>query len=275
MNELLQAIEQIDQSVTESEISVMESLIAVYDKALTVMVFQEGDIMNQAKGKSDESMIKRIFMFIPRLIKAIIKAIGKVLGNVITIITRKLSGKNKDQLITLDFNPLFVEQYVGEMVYHLMQIEYNVWGDLNDPNQFVRCVISTMNKPDKNHGESMEAFDKMTKMFPEFAYKKATLSREEFEQYIEKIRRLMKEIKEYETFIAEAFSKVTDVELLKDTAVLEYYRRLSDFYNTMTGFDSVILKQEKEIWKAQEDTTKNESDQLTNRDILNPVRVSI
>lgn len=269
MNDLMQSIEKIDQSVAESEMSVMESLIAAYDKALNVMIFQEGDILNQAKGKSDESMIKRIFMFIPRLIKAIVKAIGKVLGNIINIIMRKLSGKNKDQLITLDFNPIFVSQYIGEMGYHLMQVHDEQYGDQSDPNQFARCVIGIMNQPNKNHGESMEAFDKMTKMFPEFAYKKATLSRKDFEYHIKKIRQRMASLKELEQNLAERFAQVTDTELLKDKAVLEYYRRLSDFYKTIAGFDSVILKQEKEIWKTQEDTTKNETD----RDILNPVRV--
>jgi hypothetical protein len=83
MNELLMCIDQIDQSVNDAEINVLESLISSYDKALMILenyegedltvfdVFQEGEILDQAKGNPNESMIKRILLFIPRLLKAI------------------------------------------------------------------------------------------------------------------------------------------------------------------------------------------------------------
>lgn len=83
MNELLQRIDQINQSQEEAEINVIESLIQSYDKALMILenyegediygfdIFQEGEILDQAKGNPNESMIKRILLFIPRLLKAI------------------------------------------------------------------------------------------------------------------------------------------------------------------------------------------------------------
>ena len=55
MNELLQCIDQIDQSVNNAEINVLESLISSYDKALVILqecevsdysafeIFQEGE----------------------------------------------------------------------------------------------------------------------------------------------------------------------------------------------------------------------------------------
>lgn len=83
MNELLNAIDVINESVNDSELSVLESLISVYEKSLLILessddanitsysIFQEGEILDQAKGNSSESLIKRILLFLPRLIKAI------------------------------------------------------------------------------------------------------------------------------------------------------------------------------------------------------------
>lgn len=87
MNELLMCIDQIDQSVNDAEINVLEALIGSYDKALMILqessvqdysafeIFQEGEILDAAKGSSDESIIKRILLFIPRFVKALIQMI--------------------------------------------------------------------------------------------------------------------------------------------------------------------------------------------------------
>lgn len=90
MNELLNAIDVINESVNDSELSVLESLSDVYTKSISILenyngelshfpeIFQESEIMDQAKGNPNESMIKRILLFIPRLIKAIFqKVFGK------------------------------------------------------------------------------------------------------------------------------------------------------------------------------------------------------
>ena len=90
MNELLNAIDTINESVNDSEISVLESLISAYEKSLMILessvdvniasysIFQEGEILDQAKGNSSESLIKRILLFIPRLIKALIQKLFKL-----------------------------------------------------------------------------------------------------------------------------------------------------------------------------------------------------
>lgn len=90
MNELLNAIDVINESVNDSELSVLESLISVYDKSIMIIqessddadlsafdIFQEGEILDQAKGNSSESLIKRILLFLPRLIKAILQRLFK------------------------------------------------------------------------------------------------------------------------------------------------------------------------------------------------------
>jgi hypothetical protein len=95
MNELLQCIDQIDQSVNDAEINVLESLISSYDKALMILqecevsdysafeIFQEGEKWDKFKedtkapilGTKDESVGKRILMLIPRLIQKLIALI--------------------------------------------------------------------------------------------------------------------------------------------------------------------------------------------------------
>lgn len=98
MNELLQQIDQIDQSVNDAEINVLESLIQSYDKALMILenyegediygfdIFQEGEKWDKFKedskapvlGNKGESLIKRIAMIIPRLIQKLIAMIQKL-----------------------------------------------------------------------------------------------------------------------------------------------------------------------------------------------------
>lgn len=83
MNELIQCIDQIDQSVNDAEIDVLLSLSNVYSKRCMILeqhdgkYFQEADegVIDKAKGNENENMIKRILLFIPRLIKAIFQKI--------------------------------------------------------------------------------------------------------------------------------------------------------------------------------------------------------
>lgn len=85
-------IDQIDDVILESEIDVLQAMSDVYDKAQIILensdttdglvssyaFFQEGEIMDQATGKGkDESTIKKIAAFLPRLIMAIVDFIKK------------------------------------------------------------------------------------------------------------------------------------------------------------------------------------------------------
>ena len=101
MEGLLQYIEQVDQSVADAEVNVLESLIQSYDKAITIIqesddntdlsafdIFQEGEKWDKFKkdteapvfGNKGESLIKRILMIIPRLIQKIIALIRKLVS---------------------------------------------------------------------------------------------------------------------------------------------------------------------------------------------------
>ena len=98
MNDLLMYIDQIDQSVNDSEIAVLESMIESYDKSIMILesyegedfsvfdVFQEGEKWDKFKedtkapvfGKKGESVAKRIIMVLPRLIQKLIALIKRL-----------------------------------------------------------------------------------------------------------------------------------------------------------------------------------------------------
>lgn len=85
---ILSSIEDIDDVVMESEIEVLNALWDSYDKAIMVLenydgddiesfsIFQEGKILDEAMGKgTNDSTIKKIVWFIPRLITSLFNAI--------------------------------------------------------------------------------------------------------------------------------------------------------------------------------------------------------
>jgi len=99
MEGLLQYIDQIDQSVADAEIDVIESLIQSYDKSITIIteasddtdlsafdIFQEGENWDKFKedtkapvfGKKGEGLAKRLLMIIPRLIQKLVALIRKL-----------------------------------------------------------------------------------------------------------------------------------------------------------------------------------------------------
>ena len=99
MEGLLRYIEQVDQSVSDAEVNVLESLISTYDKSIKIIqeadedtdlsvfnIFQEGEKWDKFKedtkapvlGNKGENIIKRILMIIPRLIQKLIALIKKM-----------------------------------------------------------------------------------------------------------------------------------------------------------------------------------------------------
>lgn len=99
MTDLMQYINQIDQSVADAEIDVLESLIQSYDKSIMIIteasddtdlsafdIFQEGETWDKFKedtkapvlGNKGEGIVKRILMIIPRLIQKLIAMIRKL-----------------------------------------------------------------------------------------------------------------------------------------------------------------------------------------------------
>ena len=117
--EILSAIDNIDDIVQESEMNVLNALYDTYEKSIMLLehyegdalydfdIFQEGfkDVINEAKGSKGENIIKKILLFIPRLLRAIGRAIkklwdnrhSKVLRNKIDELERQISELSETQ----------------------------------------------------------------------------------------------------------------------------------------------------------------------------------
>ena len=259
--QLLDLIDQIDQTVVDSEINVLESLIASYGKS--IIILQEGVILDEAKGDKSESMIKRILLFIPRLIKALVQKIGKLVSNMINNAKRKISGKTKDQLITLEFNPFFVAQYVGELYYwHIYGLEYHLQINsvtTTDPESFIKdlieCLTVGKHYMDTNYWQSMEAFIRMTDEFQSLAYMKLTRSRDDFICAMKSvdyhIKLFNKKFDQMNDVILNMMNKCTDEHLLQNKVLLDYSQLLSKFNKNLTEFCSKSVEKTNEIWEAE------------------------
>lgn len=93
--EILRSIDNINDSVNDVNIAVLDAMLDSCDKATTIMenydgddlssfsIFQEGKIMDEATGKGkNDSTIKKIALFIPRLVIAMVKEISKSFKNI-------------------------------------------------------------------------------------------------------------------------------------------------------------------------------------------------
>lgn len=114
-DEVLKSIDSIDESCIDSEIAVMEAMIADFEKYSMIMenydgdvdqydsIFQEGEVLDKVKkeGKKDSNKLVTVLMFIPRLIKALVDILKKKfkdaeLGDKIKEAGKKLN-KEKDK----------------------------------------------------------------------------------------------------------------------------------------------------------------------------------
>ena len=92
VNEILSSIDEVETLTMESSVDVIGSMIDSYDKMFTIQenytgdnlddvltsFYQEGQIMDEVKAKgANDGTIKKILMFIPRLLAAIVHAIKK------------------------------------------------------------------------------------------------------------------------------------------------------------------------------------------------------
>ena len=80
---ILQSIDYLDDLIQESEINVLTALCDVYEKTCTIMehyegdalsdfdIFQEGFVQESDDVGKKENIIKKILLFIPRLLRAI------------------------------------------------------------------------------------------------------------------------------------------------------------------------------------------------------------
>ena len=92
VDEILSSIDEVETLTMESSVDVIGSMIDSYDKMFTIQenytgdnlddvltsFYQEGQIMDEVKAKgANDGTIKKILMFIPRLLAAIVHAIKK------------------------------------------------------------------------------------------------------------------------------------------------------------------------------------------------------
>lgn len=106
-NDVLLAIDEIHDVISESDIHVLDALLNSYDKATTIVenyqgsdlssfsVFQEGGILDDVKKKQkDDPLIMKILLFIPRIVIATFKALRKkISGMKMDDITKEISPK--------------------------------------------------------------------------------------------------------------------------------------------------------------------------------------
>ena len=179
MNDLVKYIDRIDQSVNDSELFVLESLGTVYAKSLVILenctcdtyhlfdIFQEGELFDKAKGNSNESMIKRILLFIPRLIKALIEKMSKFFNRHKKMTNEIMNAVDKNEkddkpchfkveLVT-DLNKcledlIFNEQDIQTVIYAIDDIDNAISRDIDMNNITKLCndlkpkILSLINK---------------------------------------------------------------------------------------------------------------------------------
>lgn len=138
VNEILSSIDEVESLTMESSVDVIGSMIDSYDKLLTIQenytgddiddvlasFYQEGQIMDEVKVKSaNDSTLKKILMFLPRLLQAIWNAIkkawngGKSADKATTVIDKiKKTGPDLKAFIEKVFSADSPEKLVGLVV---------------------------------------------------------------------------------------------------------------------------------------------------------------
>ena len=135
-DEVLKSIDSIDESCIDSEIAVMEAMIADFEKYSMIMenydgdvdqydsIFQEGQVLDKVKkeGKKDSNKLVTVLMFIPRLIKALVDVLKKKfkdadIGDKIKEAGKKLNKEKDKEAKVKEINKEFdgkAECYIDE-----------------------------------------------------------------------------------------------------------------------------------------------------------------
>lgn len=145
-NQLLDTIDLIEEACAESALETMLALSDTYMKQVMILeavidpvdigsftVFQEASTVKEIKwqlghtpiaGYKDESVVKRILMFIPRLIYHVLRfciiVAGIVLGSIAGLIadgvsdlvTKKKREREQTEIIEVDFNPESIANFI-------------------------------------------------------------------------------------------------------------------------------------------------------------------
>lgn len=138
VDEILSSIDEVETLTMESSVDVIGSMIDSYDKLFTIQenytgddiddvlasFYQEGQIMDEVKAKgANDGTIKKILMFLPRLLQAIWNAIkkawngGKSADKATTVVDKmKKAGPDLKAFIEKVFSADSPEKLVGLVV---------------------------------------------------------------------------------------------------------------------------------------------------------------
>ena len=179
MTDLLQYINQIDQSVADAEIDVLESLIQSYDKSIMIIteasddvdlsvfdIFQEGETWDKFKedtkapvfGNKGESFIKRLLMIIPRLIQKLVALI------------RKMFTKNKSFEQKMDKDMEQMKKQAQTVVPEQLSEEQseNLANKINEARASSQAVAQSERDLKSKRDDVMDSIDKRHEQFREY-----------------------------------------------------------------------------------------------------------
>lgn len=119
-NTILSLIDSVDQASAFAEYEVVSSLIDTYTKSMiiseSVDVTQEASIgvelNSPITGRTDESKLKKILMFIPRLIAAAIRFVVRLIVGIIDAIANAFRSASIDKEVRLPIN----QRYIWELL---------------------------------------------------------------------------------------------------------------------------------------------------------------
>ena len=277
---LLLYIDQIDQQVRNAELDTMLSMTEAYMKASNIMestspetdlssfgIFQEAPSI----GWKSESPLKRILLFIPRLISNIIKFIFAlifviivVIGALVIIAAWKIAtsvNKKYKQEVTLDFDPYFIDDFLKE-IESLFEYIIGQWNyykdqyDTSDADAFAQTIVNLSER--SSYKERIEDMRKMINDFPTKAYKEQTITRKDFVEVATNFKYRMTKLKPFMKQMQKFMKNASgDSEHAGHQAVREFNKLVVDIGKTMSDFKKKLDVINKEAKSKASAVTKS------------------
>ena len=294
MHDLLMYIDQIDQSVNDSEIDVLHSLMSTYVKTATILenysdgynsesgIFQEVSrskaISNFIKrqslteyeydyAKSKENPVKRMLLFLPRLVFTVLKIAVMIVGLLISLLPKLIKSfvdykrvvlkGDQDGQITLEFNLDEVWNYI---YLYTTNIDLAItFGDYatkeveSNMDAFTRGIITLIKNPRDYRDKhiSINELEKMADEFDEKVYRQWTCTRSEFSYNMDRIRSEKQKLNKLSNRVNKYAQRQDDITLnLTDEerdCVRKFYKiftkigkKLSEFMQHINGLKKKI-----------------------------------
>ena len=293
-NELLQAIDTIDESVVFAEMETVSALAETYVKSLCILeasdetidlssfdIFQEGiqgkisrELNAGYSARNKESMLKKIILFIPRLIYKLLKIslfiVGMVIGfltlpitvpigkAVVKSATKKIE-KDAEVDLELDFDPDYIGNGMNELteLVDLIAVFYNdMYGDgtLSASIDAVWPQISKKISPIK----------KFIKDFDKEAYKKTVMSKAEAKINV----RTFKVAQRYLKRNISKMEKLSRKELKSDKILEEHKQQMSEVMQVLSDWTKKNSELAKKLQEIKQDIANEKGVSVFKSDIL-------